>query len=160
MKIRTLIAALSLIVAVPVMHAADADVAATIAAQVKANPDNAAQIVADAIKANPSLAPDIAAAAVKAAPGKAKAITTAAIKAAPDQILAIARAETKAVPAQGHNIYSASIAEVTASGNVSPGVVSGLNVILVQSIVSGIAPGTTDLDLGEKVSATVSSPAS
>lgn len=118
MKIRTLIAAFSLIFAVPVIHAAStaADVTASVAAQVKADPSKAADIVAAAIAANPALAPDIAAAAVKAAPGQAKAITAAAVKAAPNQIAAIAKAETKAVPAQANNIYVAAVQFIAATG--------------------------------------------
>jgi hypothetical protein len=178
MKIRTLIAAFSLIVAVPVMQAADtsADVTASVAAQIKANPGNAAQIVADAIKANPALAPDIAAAAVKAAPGQAKAITTAAIKAAPDQLTAIAKAETKAVPAQSSNIYTSAIVELNTQlrQNLTSGNAAGAgstfssqlsSVIQIYSdgiramIAGGSGSNAGDIEIGEKVSATVSSPA-
>lgn len=170
MKIRTLIAAFSLIVAVPVMqvHAADtaADVTASITAQVKADPSKAAAIVAAAIAANPALAPAIAAAAVKAAPGQAKAITAAAVKAAPTQIAAIAKAETQAVPAQANNIYVASIQfiatnpGVVGSGSSVNSTLSSLAVTLVQGLTGNFGSGSgSTTDLGEKVSATVSSPA-
>lgn len=168
MKTRLLITAFALAVALPVSYAADATVSETVAAQVAANPANAAKIVADAIAANPGQAADIAAAAVKAAPSQAGAITTAAINAAPTQLVAIATAAAKAVPAQASAIVQAARALVPPSqgpGAGNLGVILTLDHIVLEAEITmmrqALNPNVADIGIPlQVINPTVVSPSS
>lgn len=126
------------------LKGADKDLGSKIAAQITANPKNAAALVAALIAANPdhaeaiaaaalvtldvSFASAITAAAVNAAPSSAAAITKAAVTAAPSSAVAITKAAVTAAPNSAAAITTAAVtaapnsaaAITTAAVNAAP----------------------------------------
>lgn len=120
----------------------DKDLGSKIAAQITANPKNAADLVAALVAANPDhadaitsaaivtldskFAAGITAAAVNAAPGSAAAITAAAVSAAPSSAGDIAKAAVSAAPSSAVTITSAAVRALpSAAAVITKAAVSG-----------------------------------